>query len=265
VDLPTLAALSALATLLGAALHEWAGHGLACLCLGIPLKEVGAFYVSYAGAGVPEAQRRWVALAGPLASALAGLGAWALLRRVAENRFHLRYLLWLSGTLFLFVATGYPLFSALIGTGDLGTAPYGALHALSPGWLWRALTALLGFALYCRTAAGSARLLGGMLGAHDGRRSRARLLTWVPYATGGAVSVLVGLLNPRGLSVVLASAAASSLGAASGLTWLARKLPPPQASSAGASLSLPRRWDWILGCLLGTGAYALLLGRTVRL
>jgi hypothetical protein len=83
------------------------------------------------------------------------------------------------------------------------------------------------------------------------------------YLTGGAVAVLIGLLNPQGIVIVMLSSIASSLGGTIGLIfmmqWLQRQ---PQVQGPG--LYFGRSWTWIGIAVVVTVAYAAVFGPTLR-
>lgn len=122
----------------------------------------------------------------------------------------------------------------------LGTAGY----ALSLSVLRRRMEALIG---------GSGRL----------RVDRAQRLALTSYLAGGLVSVLIGLFNPLGPVIVLTSAAAASLGGASGLAW-GMQLMDRTRVSRQPPLALRRSWPWITVSLLLTLIYAVVLGPSLH-
>jgi len=259
-DWLTVAAIAALAYVLGTALHEHAGHALACRLLGGRVQAMGAFYVQcdYRGLGAPVV--RAVALAGPAVSLLSGLACAGLLPYLRTPSS--RLLCWLLASCGLMTAFGYLLFSGIAGIGDLGVGEEGVLHAVPLPWLWRVLMAGIGYLLYDRAVVWSITRLGELLGGGALRLARVRRLALLCYLSGAAVSVLIGLLNPQGLVIVLTSAVAASLGGTSGFAWgpyrvrLAADDPRP-------ALPLPRDWRWVLGSAVLVLAYALVFGPTL--
>ncbi|WP_309570975.1 hypothetical protein [Deinococcus sp.] len=263
-DLPTVAALSALAYLLATALHEHLGHALSCAALGGHLRELGAFYVDCDYRAMPGAAIRFVALAGPLLSLLTGLLSFAALRATPPQGTHRRVFLWLLGSIGLMTATGYLLFSGVTGLGDFGTSRDGLLYHAAPEGLWRGMMGVLGLAGYLLTVRVMLRSMDSLIGGAGRERvARAQRLSLTAYLTGGVVSLLIGVLNPVGVVILLTSAAAASLGGTSALAWgmmyLNRKkdtgLPP---------LILPRSWAWIAAGIIFTVAYGLILGPSLR-
>jgi hypothetical protein len=260
----TLIAISALAYIIATGLHEHLGHTTACLLLGSKPLEVGAFYVDCNDATLSSLSIRLVALAGPLVSLLTGILSFSVLRRRPPRSSAAYYFVWLLGSIGFMSATGYLLFSGISGIGDFGTGPDGVFYQAAPEWLWRSALTLAGMASYMGVIYLAVGLINPRIAGLGRERIRAaRLLANTSYLTGAAVSILIGLLNPHGLMIVAISAAASSLGATSGLLWmmqlLDRKLEVP-----GPGLSFPRSWRWIALSTSVTLIYALVLGPTLR-
>lgn len=262
-DRLTLVALSALAYIVAVALHEHLGHATACALLGSHATELGAFYVECDDARLTSLGIRLVALAGPLVSLVLGLGCLPLAARCTSPAAF--YFIWLLGALGLMDAAGYPLFSGISGIGDLGTASDGALKGVEPEWAWRAAETAAGLVAYIAVVRYAARAIAPHLsGVGRVRIHAARLvLTW-SYFAGAAVYLAIGLLNPRGLVIVLTSALASSMGGTSGLLWMARVLgrEPP---APGPGIYFARSWRWIIAAAVLTLGYALVFGPTLRL
>jgi hypothetical protein len=190
-----------------------------------------------------------------LVAALAGLLALRAAKSAGARLFW-----WLFASVNAFVCAGYLIFSAVSGIGDW--SENGVLNGVSHALSWRIAMALLGAAAYFFAALASARGVGALLGGTFGARWRARLIAWTAYFTGGVVSVLIGLLNPVGAFIVIASAAASSFGGVSGLLWLAELAP---RNDREESFTVSRSWPLLLAALVLAAAYALLLGPTIVL
>jgi hypothetical protein len=85
-DRLTLIAISALAYVVGVALHEHLGHALACVVLGSHPTEMGAYYVNCDDARLSSFSIRLVQLAGPFVSVLTGVVCFALVRRMPDRK-----------------------------------------------------------------------------------------------------------------------------------------------------------------------------------
>ena len=83
-----------------------------------------------------------------------------------------------------------------------------------------------------------------MTGGDEAGRKLARKLCWTAYFTIGCIAFVIGLMNPIGLFILLASAVASSFGGPSGLLW------GPQYIRTGVPATQPlliaRSWSWIV-------------------
>jgi len=263
-DYLTVVALSLLAYTLAPLLHEHFGHALTCAALGGHLAELGAFYVDCQYGNLPDLSIRLVALAGPSVSLLTGTVGLLVLGRLPKASTHLRYFVWLFGTISLMSGAGYFLFSGISGIGDLGTTRDGALYLATPEWLWRVVITVLGGVGYGLVIFVALQKMDALIGGEGQERvGHAQKLALTSYLTGALMSVLISLPNPHGFIIVLISAAASSLGGTSGLAWMMQMLnrKKPLLSSP---LNLERRWAWVI---IGFGAaliYGLIFGPTVR-
>ena len=263
-DRLTLIAISALAYVVGVALHEHFGHALACVALGSHPTELGAYYINCAAARLSSLRIRLVEVAGPFVSVMTGVVCFALLRRLPRLSGAGFYFLWLLGALGLMDAAGYALFSGASGQGDLGTTRKGALYGATPEWLWRVGLFAVGAVTYrwvMRIAV--AAIEPRVSGSGDGRIRSARLTALTSYLTGGAVAVLIGLLNPQGVVIVVLSSIASSLGGTIGLLFMMQWLKR-QPDVQGPGLYFARSWSWIAIAVVVTVAYAAIFGPTLR-
>jgi hypothetical protein len=95
-----------------------------------------------------------------------------------------------------------------------------------------------------------------------------RRMTWIFYFAGGLTACLAGLRNPMGWRLILISAAASSLGGASGLLWIPSIAAPAackEREKATAAVAIPRMsLLWAVAALLLLG-YVGVLGSGVTL
>ncbi|MDE3127940.1 MAG: hypothetical protein KGL38_08035 [Gemmatimonadota bacterium] len=263
-DRLTLIAVSALAYVVGVALHEHLGHATACVLLGGHVAEMGAFYVNCAYVGMGAWSVRAVAIAGPLVSALTGAVAFGFLRRIRGDAPTAFFFTWLLGSLGLMSAAGYLLFSGISGIGDLGGGPDGALRGATPLWAWRVALTVLGGAAYWWVVRLSARRMDERVsGAGRDRIRAARLTALDSYLTGVVVFTAIGALNPHGLVIVATSAVASSAGGSSGLLWMMQLLDRRRAVG-GPGIAFGRSWRWIGAAAVGVLAYAAVFGPTLR-
>jgi hypothetical protein len=263
-DRPTLIAVSALAYVLAAALHEQLGHAAACVLLGSHPLALGAFYVNCEDSLLSSVNVRMVALAGPLVSLGTGIACFLLLRGMRAQARVGWYFTWLLGSLGFMMAAGYPLFSGISGIGDLGTEPDAALHGVHPEWLFRVALTLLGIFAYVGVAVLAARTIGPRVpGSGTARIRTARMIALTSYLSGIVVYLAIGLLNPYGFVIVATSALASSMGGASGFLWMMQLLDRNR-EVAPPGLLFARSWGWIGAAAATTLAYAIVFGPTLR-
>jgi hypothetical protein len=223
-DLWTLAAFGMLAYMISNVLHEGMGHGGTAWLSGAHQITVTSTYMD---AG-PDT--RWILAAGTLVNLAVGVMCLAALRAMRKAAMPLRLFLWAFAAFNLLLGTGYFFFSGVSGIGDWANW----MKGLSPLWAWRVGCTLLGVVSYGATAWLLARELVRITGdAGEARttESRMRRMTWIIYFAGGLTACLAGARNPMGWKLVLISAAASSLGGASGLLWI-----PSIAASAARNM-----------------------------
>jgi hypothetical protein len=158
------------------------------------------------------------------------------------------------------VATGYPLFSGVLGVGDWITVTH--------GWgtpAGRLVLAVAGVVLYgtALTAClpGLARLAA--TGRSDFTKRAARL-TWFPYVVGSTASTIGSFFNPLGIGLVLTSAAAH-FGGTSVLAWMSNLLDTRTVPRFdGEPLALPRSWPWIAAAAAALALHVAVLGPGLR-
>jgi hypothetical protein len=263
-DRLTLIAISALAYLVAVGVHEHLGHTVACIMLGSHPIEVGAFYVDCDYTGMSDIRIRLVALAGPVVSVVTGIVSFLVLSRLSPRLSAATYFVWLLGSIGFMAATGYLFFSGISGIGDFGMSRDGVFYQAAPAWLWRIILTIAGIASYILIISVAVRAIDQRIsGAGSARIGYARELALISYLTGAVVSIAIGLLNPHGLTIVAISAAASSLGATSGLLWMMQLLDKNRQIVA-PELIVQRSWGWIVLGGIATVAYALIVGPTLR-
>ncbi len=206
-DVWTLAAFGVLAYMTGNVLHEGLGHGGVAWLSGAHRITVTSTYME---AGFDT---RWILAAGTLVNLAFGLLGLVALRGMRRAGVPLRLFVWAFTAFNLLLGTGYFLFSGIGGIGDWAEW----MKGLSPIWAWRVGFALLGAGSYFASAWLLARELVRIVGLGE---ARLRRMTWIIYFAGGLTACLAGVWNPMGWKLVLISAAASSLGGASGLMWI---------------------------------------------
>jgi hypothetical protein len=260
--IPTVVAIAALAGAISTQLHEAVGHGGACLALGRPVREWGAFYLDCDTKLAPAIFSQIVAAAGSTMNLLAAIFAFLVLRLMPVSWPRARFFWWLLMALNGMQWAGYYFFSGVSGIGDWGAGEDGVFRGVTYWPIWRAILAIGGGLLYWFWAVLCARLLSRQTGADEAGRRDARRLSAIAYWTIGGAAFLIGLMNPVGLFVLLGSAVASSFGGPSGLLWA------PYNIRAGAAAAQPlviqRDWIWIVLGAATILAEGLILGPSLR-
>ena len=259
LDPVTVGAIGILAYMLGNVLHEGAGHGGACLLVGGKPLALSSVYFECG------AESRFVMAAGTLMNLLAGAVFFALGRLTGRNYPRLKYFFWIAMTVNLYTGTGYFLFSGIGGIGDWGAF----IQGLGPQWLWRIGLTILGAATYPLAARISLLELRPLIGSDPQQRyQRAVRLSAIPYFAGGILMCVAGALNPKGMVLILISAAASTFGGTSGLIWATNWLnrgtmipfgPPAEP------MPIQRSWPLIFAACAVAIAFIGVLGPSVRL
>lgn len=257
IDRLTIAGLALLLLPLTTMAHEIAGHAATCAATGGSIKALGAFYVQCDSPG--DTERRLVALAGVGVDTLLALLFW----RIKDGLRHdtARLAAWYCWLCFAFSASGYFLFSGIANIGDLGPSKGGGLATLPQPMLWRAAFALGGGYVYWRMIRAGIRSLTAMIGQGSDTRAARRVIGLTFYLTMCCTAVLIGLLNPLGLFITLASAAAATFGGKSGLISIGFSA---RGEPAARPFVIARSWLIISAGLAATLAFALILGPTIR-
>lgn len=259
LDALTVGAIGILAYVLGNVLHEGAGHGGACLLVGAKPLVLSSVHFEC------SLDSRLVMAGGTLVNLLAGALFFALGRCTGRSYPRLKYFFWISMTVNLFTGTGYFLFSGIGGIGDWGDF----IQGLGPQWLWRIGLTVFGAVTYLFAARISLLELRPLIGSNKEQRyRRAVRLSAIPYFAGGILMCIAGALNPKGMILILISAAASTFGGTSGLmwstNWLNRGTMIPYGPPA-EPLPIHRSWPLIVAAGAIAIAFIAVLGPSVRL
>lgn len=193
--------------------HEIGGHAATCLATGGIIQEISAFYVNCSSKG--EDAARLVSMAGTGADVLVFGGAYFLWRRATGDL--ARLALWMVFVGKAMAATGYFLFSGFSGLGDWGPGIGGGVGPLPYALVVRLALIVVGAAAYIAVVKLAMRTLTDMVGGEPGAGPVKKRIAFGYYFVSGAISLLVGLLNPVGLFVVIFSAVASSFGSNAGM------------------------------------------------
>ncbi|MBB5716390.1 hypothetical protein [Sphingomonas aerophila] len=257
VDWLTMAGLGALLMPLLTMWHELGGHAAACVMEAGRVVEIGAFYVD---CSIPAGWSRFVVdVAGVAVNVVLSLLAFLLWQRTRSDV--ARLVLWLVWVSEAFVAAGYFCFSGATGLGDLGTGTDGALSGLHAPFAWQAGVLLVGLIAYVVIVRAAISGLDDLLGTGPATRPARKRIAHTYYAAAGAGAVLVGLFNPVGLFVTIASAAASSFGGLAGFISIGFAARGPDAPRP---VTLRRNWAVIAAGVVALALFARVLGPSIR-
>ncbi len=259
IDALTVGSIGIVAYMLGNVLHEGAGHGGACLLVGAKPLVFSSVHFEC------SLDSRLVMAGGTLMNLFAGAVFFALGRLTGRGYPRLKYFFWISMTVNLFTATGYFLFSGIGGIGDWGAF----IEGLGPQWVWRIGLTIFGAATYLLAARISLLELRPIIGSNkEERYQRAVRLSAIPYFAGGILMCIAGALNPKGMVLILISAAASTFGCTSGLMWTTDWLNRGTAVPIGPPaepMPIHRNWPLIVAACAIAIAFIGVLGPSVRL
>ena len=257
-DAYTVASISILAYMLGNLLHEGTGHGGACVLSGAKPLVLSSVHFEC------SIDTRFVMAGGTIANFIAAALFFFLGRLTTRRNPRWKYFCWIAMTINLFTATGYFLFSGIGSIGDWAAF----IEGLSPLWAWRIGLTIVGAVAYFYAARLSLLELRPLIGSDPEDRFRHAIrLSRIPYFAGGIFMCIAGALNPRGMILILISAAASTFGGTSGLIWdtiwlrSTRMVPYGPATEP---LPIARSWTLIVAtCVLGI-AFISILGPSVE-
>jgi len=258
-DLLTVTAIALVAYAVSNVLHEAVGHGGACLALGGKPIVLSSVHFDCGEEAMSALARRGVAAAGTIVNFIAGaIGLVAFRATNPVPKPHITYFLWLFTTLNLLMGAGYFFFSGVGNIGDWAAVASGIVSPL----IWRPAMAVFGGALYFLLARRSGQWLGALVGSDDLSMRRSRLLSVPAYIAGGVLFCISGLFNPVGPVLIAISAAAASLGGASGLLWLTQFTRGSKRSAEPAELE--RSYAWITaGCIVSL-IFVAILGPSIH-
>lgn len=256
----TVGAIAVVAYALCDMVHEVLGHGTATLA-SPAVKAVMLTTVALSTDG----SSRLVAAAGTIANLTAAIAAFLVLGR-RRGAPAWRYFLWLFGSINLFNATAYFLYSGILDSGDWGIV----IAGLEPHLLWRAGMVAVGVTTYVLSVRISARALRGMILDGSAPAADVNRLATLPYWVGGTLLVLGSVPNPVSPLLILTSGAASGFGAMAGLLALPRMRgigasAGIDASAVGAARPLALSRGWVAAALVTAAMFIFVIGRGIRL
>jgi len=243
-----IASLSALAYVLCDLLHELGHLAATRLPLGVTAVSISTVGVS------TDVSSAAVASAGSVVNLVLAAGLFIACASSVSPSW--RYFSWLLGTINLFNAAAYLLYSAILGSGD-----WAVVLGAAPAALWRPLAGLAGAAAYTVSVYAALNVLrrlvasGVIAGANAGRYCA------ISYWVGGVLVTFAAVFNPVSPWLILTSGAATGFGAMVGLMLLPRLLRPTDAS--GESIEIG--WAWIVAAAAAAGIFVGLFGPGLRL
>jgi len=207
-SLAMIAAVTVTAYALCDLVHEVVGHALAALLVpGVRIVSLSTVALQTTGSS------RIVAAAGTIANLVVGAVALAAFHgRTRLSPF--AYFLWLFGAVNLLNGSGYPLYSAILGSGDWAAV----VRGLQPAVMWRVALAVIGVGAYAAVVVLSANALARAVEKELLALPDVPRLVFPAYCIGGAFLLLASAFNPISPTLILTSGLASGFGAMAGLT-----------------------------------------------
>lgn len=246
-DIATIAAIAIIAYILGNVLHEGVGHGGTCLLVGGKPLALSTAYFDWDDEHTFEGARRIVAAGGTIANLITGLLCWGLFRRLRNLSPSWRFFLFVSMAVNLLTATGYPLFSGVIGVGDWVTV----VQYLEPPLLWRLILTMIGLVTYILAIWILLRELTWLVGGDPEERAQnGSQLCMTSYLAGSIGGTIGAFLNPIS-PLLIATSAAAHFGGTSGLAWMTQYyrrgkflgLPLPERNEPAIRIDTNRAWQ----------------------
>ena len=250
----TVVAIAVTAYALCDLVHEVAGHGIAALLVpGVRAISLSTVALQTTGSS------RIVAAAGSIANVLVGGASLGLLHRL--NRFSTRaYFLWLFGSLNLLNGSGYPLYSAVLGSGDWEVV----VRGLEPAWVWRSALGLIGAAAYSGAVMLSARELTRFVRRDLLSGAEIPRLVFHAYVAGGALLVAASALNPIGPALILLSGVSSGFAAMAGLTLVPRIVENHALETGHAEGAVSSSLGWVVTGLVVASLFVAVVGPGIQ-
>lgn len=264
MDYLTLIAIAFLAFALSMGIHEQLGHGMFCLIVGGRLDEISAYNYACGSHNLAEWLIRVSSISGLLANLISGGLGWFLLSRYQKAPSHIKYLLWLFGSISFFTAASNIIYSALTGMGDFGFEPEGLFYLLEPAGVIQPILLGLGITGYYFGFKYAKSLINRIIGGTGSERyTRAKTLLVTSYFSEILLAFFIGIFSPNGFLVFTSSSAASSILGALGLLLLL-KFIDNATNSFAERLVISQNWWWVMAGFTSALLYALLIAPGVH-
>ena len=255
-DLLTVIAIAVLAYAGANISHEIIGHCGTMVLLGGKCNYISTTYIRTA----PELPIEWKfridAFAGSAANWLVALLCLRLLRAWRSASPGLRFFLWLSTCVNLFLPSTYLLVSPVISFGDWYSITIGLGHP----FFWRGgmiVTGALACWLSFRLCSSELSKLIGVEAKHA--RSTAWSLVIPAYLAGGTISIAAALFGPLPLKWALFVGGVGIFGVTFWLLLLPLRVRARTIPTQG-SLVIPRSVGWLVVGILVASAFVFVLG-----
>lgn len=212
--------------------HEVAGHGTAALMI----PDVSVLSLSTVALQTSR-DSRVVAACGSIANIAFGAAALLVVprfRRLSATA----YFCWLFASLNLLNGSGYPLYSAALGSGDWE-------RGLRPAWMWRVALGGVGALGYVTATGLSARAAIGAVKRDLLARAEVRPLVFPAYVAGGTLLLVASAFNPISPSLIFSSGLSSGFAAMAGLTFVPRLVEAQTTDHEIGSGFVPHSTAWI--------------------
>jgi hypothetical protein len=255
IDTWTVVCIAVVSYLLaGPIIHEGLGHGLTAALVGARDIQVFAAALRSNDSAVSPEGKQTIAIAGPLASLLAGLLLALCHAHTRSDHAAWRYFLWLTAYVCLFQGAGYFMALSLAPFGDISAFVTGLDHE----YTWRNGLTLAGTAVSVVELLFAGRALDEFLG-RTRRRARAARLVVISYLAGATPLILAAMLGgsgdwPARLRLTLISAMPATLGGTIFLLYTILAVGPARPTTTAVPLTPGRSLPWY-----AAGAVALLL------
>jgi hypothetical protein len=251
----TIAAIAVIAFALCDLVHEVLGHGLAVLFVpGVQALSLSSVALQTTGVS------RLVAAAGSLANIV--VGACALLFFHRHDRFSPgAYFLWLFAAVNLLNGSGYPLYSAVLGSGDWEVV----VRGLEPAILWRVGLGVVGAIAY----GGAVWLAATELARAVERNLVSAMdvpgLVFLAYVVGSTLLVAASALNPIGPSLILLSGVSSGFAAMAGLTAIPELVENRVGQRARGAEAISFSAGWVGTGMVVAVVFIAVIGRGIAI
>jgi len=200
-----------------------------------------------------------VAIAGPLVNLV--LALFLLLALAPKISPAWRYFAWLFGTINLYNATAYFLYSSILGTGDWATV----FNAVAAANLWRPIVGLTGIVLYIASILASLAVLRRFCASGIVSSLNVDNYCTSAYWIGGLVITAGAVFNPISPWFILTSGAATGFGAMIGLLALPALFRRTNFTTASTGESLHIHWPWIMAGAIALVVFMGVFGPGLRL